>query len=313
MHRKDNSRMTNGKTEPRHIAKILESKMNISKDSSSPMAASLESERLCDHCGQPIPPLLFDKSGQPVAEPALATYSIPRAYCLCPGAQAQRERDESDRAKAEWLTQARQLIAPLDVGKYSDYRFSAWDDSRNPGAAAARRAIQDYTNDVIAGETKRWLYLWGAYGLGKTHLAIAAVRQIAAEKLWEPQVVVWPQHCSAVKESWDMDSGEAGLTEGKLWALMRRANILLIDDIDKTDTTRWAVQKLYEVVDHRVIRRKATIITANHSIDQLRQLWLKGDTKDTGLAILSRFSGELYGSVAFTGKDQRQTREDTSA
>ena len=91
--------------------------------------------------------------------------------------------------------------------------------------------------------------------------------------------------------------------------MARAAGILLIDDVDKIDTTGWAIQKLYEVVDYRLIHLRPTVVTANHSLDQLRRIWGRSRIEhiaDTGAAILSRIEGELFTVVEFAGPDQRR-------
>lgn len=254
---------------------------------------------------------MFDEAGLEVADRNLAKYVIPREFCTCPGGRAAKARHEQILGQQAWLDQARQMVMALEIGAYKDYRFGAWDDDRYPGAGLIKQAVTMYVADVVAGRTKRWAYFYGSYGLGKTHLAVAATRQIAAEMLWRPLVAVWPQHCSSVQESWSRDQGEAGPSESQLWGQMRRADILLLDDIDKTDSNRWSIQKLFEVVDYRVIHKKTTIITGNHSLEELRGLWNSSrqeHIRDTGSAILSRIAGQLYSTIGFSGADQRWSR-----
>lgn len=268
--------------------------------------------RLCRHCQEPIPPLLFDESGEPVDSEAEATWIIDRDYCPCPAGQAEKEAAEARRRRQEWVAEAKRLIQPLQLGKYAEFKFLTWDPNRNGASSQiALQAVQGWVDNIINGRTKKWLYLYGSYGLGKTHLAVAATRKIAAERLWEPRVVVWPDHCSQVQQSWRPNKAGSTLTEGQLWALMRRAQILLIDDIDKNESTRWALQKLYEVIDYRDLNYKPTIITANHSLEQLRGLWVGSEAdhvRDTGMAILSRIGGQLSTIVEFSGRDQRVSR-----
>ena len=290
---------------------VADSLVRYQRTISSNGSASPErtGSRICAHCQKPVQPLRFDEAGQPTTDPAQVVYSVTPRYCPCPGGQAEEAAAESEAAKKEWLARARQLIIKLDIGRYGEYRFSTWDASRNGDASrSAVEAVRRYVEDVIAKRTKRWLYLYGPYGVGKTHLAIAATRQIAAESLADPYVAVWPQHCSQVQDSWSRSQGEAVTPEHKLWASMRHAGILLLDDIDKQRATPWAIQKLYEVIDYRVVRDKPTIITANHSVAALNAEWLSAKEdhiRDTGAAILSRIAGQLYASVEFAGLDQR--------
>jgi DNA replication protein DnaC len=272
----------------------------------------LEAENpVCEFCGQEILPQLFDEAGQEVTDREQATYVIPREFCTCPSGRAAKAKHEQILDQQNWLDQARQIITTLETGLYQHFRFSSWDSARYPGAAQIKQAVSLYVADIVSDRTRRWLYLHGSYGLGKTHLAVAAARQIAAEKLWRPMVAVWPQHCSSVQESWSRDNGEAGPSESQLWGSMRGADLLLLDDIDKTDSNQWSIQKLFEVIDYRVVRKKTTIITANHSLEALRDLWLgskKEHIRDTGSAILSRIAGELHSTIGFTGEDQRWTK-----
>jgi len=265
--------------------------------------------KLCPHCGQPIEPMRFDELGQPTTDESETVYRVPRRFCPCTGGQAEEAEIDAEQARLEWLSKARQLTVKLDVGMYGQYRFTTWDAVRQgQNAEEVYRAVSGYVQHVIARRTRRWLYLHGLYGLGKTHLAVAAVRQIAAEMLLEPMVAVWPQHCSAVQQSWDRQQQEAAPTERKLWGMMRRAGVLLLDDIDKQRSSPWALQKLYEVVDYRMINDKLTIITANHAIKDLRSTWESDrdqHIRDTSKAVLSRISGQLYSSVEFAGQDQR--------
>ena len=265
--------------------------------------------RVCQHCGQQIEPMRFDELGKPTTDEGETVYRVPRRFCPCPGGQADEAAVEAEQDREAWLSQARQLTVGLEAGLYGRYRFTTWDAVREgQNAEEVYRAVSGYVQHVIAGRTKRWLYLYGLYGLGKTHLAVAAVRQIAAELLLEPVVAVWPQHCSAVQQSWDRQQQESAPTERKLWGMMRRAGILLLDDIDKQRSTPWALQKLYEIVDYRMINDKVTIITANHSIKELRAIWESDGNahiRDTSKAVLSRISGQIYSSVQFAGQDQR--------
>jgi DNA replication protein DnaC len=197
-------------------------------------------------------------------------------------------------------------------GKWSEMMLSTWDSTRFPDAARAYDVVRDYVTAVRAGGNN-WLYLCGPYGIGKTHLAVSAVRALIETNFWPAYAVVWPEHCAQVQESWD--AGYSGQSEGQLWNRMRGAKLLLIDDLDKRYPTPWAIGKLYEIVEHRYRLEKPTIITANRSIDTLAAFWGNIDMgrdqwkalqiQDAGSAIMSRIAGQLWGAIEMRGKDQR--------
>lgn len=222
---------------------------------------------------------------------------IPRRYCSCPDGQAQMEADITAQNHNDRIARARELIADLDGKRWSKYRFGNWDNARHAGAYAARQAVERYV-DNIARNGKNWLFVSGGYGLGKTHIAVAAVRKIAAEKLWQPHIVVWPELCAMTQEAWSSKN----IDEAAVWGKARNAGILLIDDLDKLPSSPWAMGRLFALVNHRYDNQLPTIITANHSVAELRRLWRNNDV---GSAVLSRIMGQLFGAVEVSGRDVR--------
>lgn len=249
----------------------------------------------CDDCGQDVEPFTWELGD--------TIRYIMRQFCDCPVGQTKKAAYEEDLAHHEWQKTAEALIEPLNIGDYVNFTFTAW----RPDNGNARRVfdhVNEYVNQV-EDKGDNWLYLYGEYGLGKTHLAIAALRKVAAIRLWQPHVIVWPELCQATQESWGSSHGP---TEAALWGRARSAKILLIDDLDKTSTGEWAMSKLYGLINHRLHYEKPTIITANRSIQELQAEWKespKDHVRDTGMAILSRIRGPLWANVEFKGQDQR--------
>ena len=249
------------------------------------------------------------------------TRYIRRATCDCPAAQAAQIAKESDVRSRELEGRAIQYLmrSNIHIGRYSQMTFESWDSGRHGMSAKHLKDAIDYTTEVKPTGANL-CYFWGSYGTGKTHLAVAALRKITYDHIdddgqgWKPYLVDWAEHCSMVQQSWDNNgsSGGASLSEGQLWSLMKSADILLIDDIDKGRPTEWAMGKLYEVVQRRYMSEKPTIITANHGIEELQQIWAHPRrpefVRDLGGAILSRFIGQLWGQINITGPDQRQIK-----
>jgi DNA replication protein DnaC len=230
-----------------------------------------------------------------------------RSFCQCPAGQFKANTEADKIIEEDLQERIRQLNNESGLGKglYAQYRFDKWDVSINaPYSTKAINAVRRYV-ETVSLDTNNWLFLYGDYGLGKTHLAIAALRAIALNNEWTARVAVWPELCQATKESWNTTHG---LTEAQLWGRVRSARILLLDDLDKTATSEWAMGKLFDLVNQRSTRQLPTLITANHSPKQLQSDWRKSrheHIRDTGLAVLSRIAQCLWGGVKFEGKDQR--------
>lgn len=154
--------------------------------------------------------------------------------------------------------------------------------------------------EKVGGRGKNWLYLHGPYGLGKTHLAVATARQLAYDRQWGPALVRWAEYCSKIQQSWS-DKGIQGD-----WQLARACKVLVIDDLDKKDATRWSLGQLFELIDYRYTAQAPTIFTANRPIKELSQRWMAADP-DAAKAIISRIVGQLMTAVEFRGKDFRLT------
>lgn len=255
----------------------------------------------CSDCGRDVTPIEWELG---------RTRFIRRQFCDCAAGQANKEAYHADLAHEEWIAQAEMLVLQggLSTGDYDQYRFGNWDRSKNaPYSGKAFDSVNAYV-DQIDSEGYNWVYLWGEYGLGKTHLAVAAVRKIAKMKLWKPHIVVWTELCQSTQESWRQSHGP---TEGQLWGSARSAQILLIDDLDKTSTSEWAMGKLFNLVNYRQHHKKPTIITANRSLKVLKSEWKNSDmphVKDAGAAVLSRITGQLWGTIEFQGVDIRGQR-----
>ena len=246
---------------------------------------------------------MFDYAGLPTQDEDESHFNLFPRYCSCPKGQEEQENDYKESLYEDWITEARQLIQSLEVGKRKEYRFSTWDkESQPPNSVDVFNAVKTYTDHVTSKQTKKWLWLTGSYGLGKTHLGVAALRKIGADMLKSVLMVPWPEYCTAIQESWNEDKGDK-----PSFGAMKRAGILLLDDIDKGSSTPWAIQKLYEVIDYRMDKGKVTIITANHSIEDLRRIWSQvANIRDRAEAILSRIDGQIYSQVVFEGVDQRR-------
>jgi len=221
---------------------------------------------------------------------------IPRRFCSCAAGQAAERAEEEAQSRTDWIEAAREMVVDLESNRWRRYRLRDWDNKRL-GAYQARLKVENYIQQVTA-QGNNWLLISGGYGLGKTHLAVAALRKIAAEKLWRPHVIVWPELCAMTQEAWSSKR----MDEAAVWNAARHARILLIDDLDKLPSSPWAMGRLLALVNYRYDAQKPTIITANHSAAQLRRLW---NADDVGGAVLSRIMGQLFGTVEVAGKDIR--------
>jgi hypothetical protein len=259
----------------------------------------------CPHCKQPIQRI------EAAIGSSNALQVIP-AQCRCPQAQVElAARIAANNEQCVAIDRQHEvtsllLRAGLDSPRYFSKRFASpfWDDGRNEGQAGIARAAVEAYADSVKLRSDNWAIFHGSYGVGKTHLAIAALRKIAATNLWPAMVINWPELNAETREKWG--SRKDG-SEAAVWGRARAVKALLIDDLDKVMTDQLSVEKLYSVLNGRFDNQYPTIITMNHTLDGLRNKWRNGPAHlaDTGMAVLDRIEGQLCAEIHFEGESQR--------
>ncbi|MGQ9489448.1 MAG: ATP-binding protein [Anaerolineae bacterium] len=132
---------------------------------------------------------------------------------------------------------------------------------------ALRRALhQAYELCVrFAQEPEGWLVLLGGYGSGKTHLAAAIANYNLS--LGRPAMfVVVPDLLDYLRAAFG-PSSETGLDE-RLEAI-RTTPLLILDDFGAHNSTPWAQEKLFQILNHRYNSRLPTVITTNQRLEDL--------------------------------------------
>lgn len=121
-------------------------------------------------------------------------------------------------------------------------------------------------------EKGKWLYIGGAPGSGKTHLCIAAMLKLLKQgkevyyMLWREDV---PKLKSLVTEHEEYD---------KMISELKNVDVLYIDDMFKTGRTENGARQrptvadiniAFEILNHRYVTNKVTVITSECSITEL--------------------------------------------
>jgi DNA replication protein DnaC len=112
---------------------------------------------------------------------------------------------------------------------------------------------------AFANEPAGWLYLRGGCGVGKTHLAVAAGLHIRRSNQNVLFAVV-PDLLDHLRATFDPGRGVA---YDDRFNAIRSAFLLILDDLGTENTTPWAREKLYQLINYRYNERLPTIITSN--------------------------------------------------
>lgn len=241
--------------------------------SAAPIGEPPESGKRCDRCGDWAP----------------AVWCVTR-WMLPPMCDPCLE-DDQNKVDAEQKRQHERrkppLLIPKDPGSYMT----------PPGDRAA-------LNDVSAWKPARsqpWLYLCGRTGAGKSHLAKQKIREhytVGAAFINTAELVGLYRSC------FDDDGG----SQWKIDADYKKAPILVLDDLGAESVTSFAHERIFDLLEYRIERLLPTIITSNHSIGDLVQIYGSVRGKIHGERIGSRLAGQCV-VVEVRAPDYRRSKK----
>jgi len=171
------------------------------------------------------------------------------------------------------------------------------------------RKVKNYINGIdTAMELPQSIYLYSEYpGIGKTHLAVAALHESAekiAEEAYNKKEVIqygnipfsqnWtPIYFINVSEGLmdmknDMEGSDQDFTRSRIYQNVKHSRLVVLDDIfNEIRYSPFVLETLLYWIDFRLKNNRATIFTSNHNL----QIFLDDDTNPVNnerLRIISR-------------------------
>jgi len=117
----------------------------------------------------------------------------------------------------------------------------------------------------FAQNPRDWLVFTGTYGSGKTHL-VAAIANHRVKQGYAALFVVVPDLLDHLRATFNPQST---VTFDQRFEEVRRAPLLILDDLGTESATPWAREKLYQIFDYRYNARLPTVITTATPIEEL--------------------------------------------
>jgi DNA replication protein DnaC len=117
----------------------------------------------------------------------------------------------------------------------------------------------EYAQSFVA-DPRDWLLLWGGVGTGKTHLMMAIARALQAKPIQDRPVVL----LATVPGLLDMlRSGYGNGNYEELNRLCHDVDVLMLDDLGTERASQWALERLFEIINHRYNAQMPTCFTTN--------------------------------------------------
>ncbi len=201
--------------------------------------------------------------------------------------------------------QQKDLSRMLDLGgqSFDTFDLDFYSSQVLPGQnKSARRQMEDTVYETCVdfahqfGRRTRNLLLFGAPGLGKTHLSAAIAREVSGRGY----SVVYDTAAHVFERFETQKFGREDLEALSDVERILNCDLLILDDLGTEMTTAFVQSALYQIVNTRLMEKRSTIINTNLSPDRLAQRYTP--------QIASRIEGE-YQILAFVGEDIRKLKK----
>lgn len=198
-----------------------------------------------------IPPLMGGEA-QPVFD----------VYCGCPEGRQAHVRDDIARAHYRSHRRAYQAQKLFDTAGVPR-RLEAYSFDTYPVSAATEGAValvRQWAKDCA----EKSLLLFGAFGTGKTGLAVSALRAVVEAQSVDALFLTAPDLLDRIRASYSPRANDTdGPTERELMDAVKDTGLLVLDDLGAERPTGWVQEKLFAVINHRYSEQLPCIFTSN--------------------------------------------------
>ena len=156
----------------------------------------------------------------------------------------------------------REASALTNLQIYGEMTFETFDPREQVLPEQERRNLRQALElaQKYAEAPTNWVVLMGEHGCGKTHLAAAIANY--RKRLGENVVfVTTPDLLDYLRAAYNQSSGT---TFDRRFHEIRTAPLLIIDQLDLTNATPWALEKIRQIIDYRYL---ANLHVLHHDSD----------------------------------------------
>ena len=184
---------------------------------------------------------------------------------------------------------------------FEHFDLTLYDESARPKMERVFQVCRTFAQTFRPGTMN--LLLQGGTGLGKTYLSACIARVVAGAGY----AVAYETAASAL-DAFECAKFQRSSADGEAAAQRVEqylgCDLMILDDLGTEMITAYSTSALYTLINTRLTRKKATIISTNCSNEELQKKYTP--------QILSRIAGE-YQTLPFAGRDIRQIKKEREA
>ena len=159
------------------------------------------------------------------------------------------------------------LFQSSNLEAFRDMTFERFDTKGHIGMAESQiLSLQNAFRQAqsFAENPRGWIMFVGNYGCGKTHLA-ASIANTVVERGIPTYFLTVPDLLDWLRFGYNNpnNSYEARFEE------IRNVELLVLDDLGTQNTTAWAQEKLFQILNHRYMHNLPVVITSNLDLESI--------------------------------------------
>jgi len=142
-----------------------------------------------------------------------------------------------------------------EIENISRDQLAAW----NRSLTQAKLVVQKFAAEFPLG-SEHGLLLMGPCGVGKTHLAVAALKEIVLRG----HSGLFYDYRELLKQIQDSYNPENQATEMSVLEPVLQAEVLVLDDVGSSKPSLWALETVGHILNTRYNEKRVTLLTTNY-------------------------------------------------
>jgi DNA replication protein DnaC len=138
-------------------------------------------------------------------------------------------------------------------------QLETWNRSLAQAKMIVQRFADEYMPPTREIGFEQGLLLMGPCGVGKTHLAVAALKQIVGRG----HSGVFYDYRELLKHIQDSYNAESQSTEMSVLQPVLKTEVLVLDDVGSSKPSAWALETVGHILNTRYNERRVTLLTSN--------------------------------------------------